>query len=244
MFKKGESYSAINTARSALSAILCNDSGLTIGKFISVKRFMKGVFELKPPLPRYNDIWDANIVIDFLKTFYPNSNLPLSILTYKLVMLLALSSSQRAQTLRMINVKNVKFYSDYVDIPIYGLMKQMTARNRKFTMKLKVYPHDKSICVVEVLREYLERTEPLRTSEQFSLQKPHGAVTTQTISRWLKKVLLESGIDISIYKPHSTRAASVSRAKADSVDVNEILKTAGWTNNRTFEIFYNKIIND
>ena len=66
---------------------------------------MKGVIELKPPLPRYNYIWDANIVIEFLKTFYPNSSLLLSILTYKLVMLLALSSSQRAQTLRMINVK-------------------------------------------------------------------------------------------------------------------------------------------
>ena len=57
-----------------------------------------------------------------------------------------------------------------------------------------------------------------------------------------RKVLLESGINISIYKLHSTRVASVSTAKADSVDVNEILKTAGWTNNRSFEIFYNKII--
>ena len=76
MFEKGDSYSAINTARSALSTILCNNDGLTIGKFHSVKRLMKGIFELKPPMPRYQNIWDANLVLDYFKQFYPNDDLP------------------------------------------------------------------------------------------------------------------------------------------------------------------------
>jgi hypothetical protein len=30
-------------------------------------RFMKGVFNSKPPLPRYKDIWDANIILQYLE---------------------------------------------------------------------------------------------------------------------------------------------------------------------------------
>ena len=44
LFYKIESYSALNLARSALSTILCNDNGLTIDKFNSVKRVMKRIF--------------------------------------------------------------------------------------------------------------------------------------------------------------------------------------------------------
>ena len=47
LFNNGASYSAINTARSALSAILCNDKGLVMGKILSVKRFLNGVFRIK-----------------------------------------------------------------------------------------------------------------------------------------------------------------------------------------------------
>ena len=244
LFSRGESYSAINSARSALSAILCNDNGVTIGKFNSVKRFMKGVFEQRPPMPRYSTIWDANTVLNYLKVFYPYDDLPLSQLTYKIVMLLALASSQRAQTLHAINVKDVIFYDNLVEIPIFSLLKQTTARNRKFVIRLKSFEQDYSLCVVQILRVYIERTARIRTGDQLfiSYQKPHNVVSKETISRWLKLVLFEAGIDVSHFKAHITRAASVSRAKKDSVNVNEILQAAGWSNSRTFHRFYDKVI--
>ena len=57
-----------------------------------------------------------------------------------------------------------------------------------------------------------------------------------------KLVLFEAGIDVSHFKAHSTRAASVSRAMKDSVNVNEILQAAGWSKSRTFHRFYDKVI--
>lgn len=77
LYNQGVGYSALNTARSALSTIL-NCQGTTIGNFPSVKRFVKGVFELRPTKPRYYFIWDVNIVLNFLKNFYPNQDIPLS----------------------------------------------------------------------------------------------------------------------------------------------------------------------
>ena len=244
LYNKGQGYSAINTARSALSTFLGMD-GTTIGNAQFVKRFLKGVFELRPSKPRYSFIWDVNIVLEFLKIFYPYEGIPLSHLTYKLVMLLALSTSQRTQTLKAIKLNNMVFGNELVMIPIYSLLKQTSAKNRKFCIYLKPFGEDPAICVVTALKEYIKRTEVNRKTENqlfISFQKPFHPVSTQTISRWLKLVLNEAGIDISLYKAHSTRAASCSKAKADNVLIDEILKNAGWKKSATFKKFYDKII--
>ena len=55
-------------------------------------------------------------------------------------------------------------------------------------------------------------------------------------------MLEEAGIDITAFQAHSTRAASYSKAKNDNVSTDDILKTAGWSNDRTFKKFYDKII--
>ena len=52
----GMGYSAVNTARSALSTILVVHESLTFGMHPLVKRFLKGVYEQKPSLPRYEVI--------------------------------------------------------------------------------------------------------------------------------------------------------------------------------------------
>ena len=59
LYKQGLGYSAINTARSALSAVITLDSQRKFGEHPLVTRFLKGVFELKPSLPRYSGVWDV-----------------------------------------------------------------------------------------------------------------------------------------------------------------------------------------
>ena len=54
LFHSGLSYSYINTAGSALSSLLHFDSPIAFGQLPIVKRFMKGVFEKRPALPRYS----------------------------------------------------------------------------------------------------------------------------------------------------------------------------------------------
>ena len=68
LYEDGLGYSAINTARSALSSVLTLPGNVTFGNRPLVSRFLKGVFELKPSLPRYNRIWDVGVVLGHLKT--------------------------------------------------------------------------------------------------------------------------------------------------------------------------------
>ena len=63
LYKTGLGYSAINTVRSALSSVLSLKDGVKFGEHPPVVRCMKGIFELKPALPKYTEIWDVNIVL-------------------------------------------------------------------------------------------------------------------------------------------------------------------------------------
>ena len=53
LYHKELSYSAINTARAALSAVIHPPEGCTFGNHPLVARFLKGVFSARPALPRY-----------------------------------------------------------------------------------------------------------------------------------------------------------------------------------------------
>ena len=68
VYRQGLGYSAINTARSALPAVTTLGDKTTFGEHPLVTRFLKGIFELKPSLPRYSVIWDVGTVLKYLQT--------------------------------------------------------------------------------------------------------------------------------------------------------------------------------
>lgn len=70
-----------------------------------VNRYMKGVFNSRTPTPKYSDTWDVNIVLDFIKKWHLLPTLPLKYVTYKLVILLALTTGQRCQTLASLDTQ-------------------------------------------------------------------------------------------------------------------------------------------
>ena len=71
-----------NTACAALSACITVENGMTLSEHVLVKKFMKGVYELRPALPKHNQIWDPETVLQFLMKSSPLSVLSLKQLTY------------------------------------------------------------------------------------------------------------------------------------------------------------------
>ena len=112
-------------------------------------------------------------------------------------------------------------------------------------IKVHKYEPDADICPLLTLREYLNQTQGLRGNEEklfISYQKPHKAVSRDTISRWAKAVLEAAGIDTKVYSSHSTRAASTSKAFSKAVPLDVLMKAAGWQSENTFQKFYKKPI--
>ena len=52
--------------------------------------------------------------------------------------------------------------------------------------------------------------------------------------------MLDTGINTSVFKPHSTRSADTSAAKSAYVPLDEIRATASWRSSSVFPVYYNK----
>ena len=77
LFEQGKQYSAINTSRSAISSTVPPLDNTPLGQHKIVCSFMKGVFNKRPPKPRYSGTWKVSLVTGLFKKWPVNSNLDL-----------------------------------------------------------------------------------------------------------------------------------------------------------------------
>ena len=240
LYETNIGYSAMNTARCALSTIIMLDN-VTIGSHPLVIRFLKGVYNTRPPIAKHSRTWDVSIVLRYLKSLSPARHLSLKSLTFKVVTLLALVSAQRAQTLHILKCTNMTISKDLVVFHIDSTVKHSRPGKSLQPIELKAYHRDKRLCIVHYLNYYLRRTSPIRGNHSklfLSFHRPYKPVSKDTISRWIKFTLHEAGVP-QHYTAHSTRSASTS-AVAQQLPIDVILKTAQWSNQRSFDLFYNK----
>ncbi|CAC5385901.1 unnamed protein product [Mytilus coruscus] len=101
------------------------------------------------------------------------------------------------------------------------------------------------LCVVKTMINYVLHTKDVRkTSSLFISYATFRKVSTSTLSRWLKTVLLLAGIDINIFKAHSFRGASTSAALTSGYSIKDIMATVNWTYAKTFYKFYYRECNN
>lgn len=241
-FKDGASYSSLNTLRSALTLIL----GKRFSEDERVARFLKGVFRIKPNMPKYQNTWDPNLVLDNLSNWYPNEDLSLDKLTKKMVALLALSTAQRVQTLSLIRLTSITVNDSHIEITINDITKTSAPGRTMPHLIIPFFIHKKQICPGKTLSAYLEMTKSFRSLPQsdkliLTIKKPVHNASSATIARWIKQVLADSGIDTNVFSAHSTRHASTSAANRKGVSVDLIKRAAGWTGNSlVFAKYYNR----
>ncbi|EFA12667.2 hypothetical protein TcasGA2_TC010690 [Tribolium castaneum] len=239
LFSSGSNYGTINSARSALALLISPE----VGTDFRIKRFFKGVENLRPGRPRYEITWDPHIVLKYLSS-RDNKSIPLDILGKKLAMLLALTTAHRVQTLSLIDIRNIDVTSDKTLIKIPDRIKTSKRTRPQPVLLLPYFKERPQVCVATTLQVYMEKTKTLRgscTRLFISPRGPNGAASTQTLSRWIKQVLKESGIDTTMFSAHSTRHASTSKADHTGISLDVIRKTAGWSSNsKTFAVFYKR----
>ena len=83
-----------------------------IGKEVLIRKFMKGIFHLRPVFPKTILTWDVKVVLKFLSSLKDNK-LTLRMIYVKLALLLMLTSGQHCQTIHAIRIKNIEFGKNY-----------------------------------------------------------------------------------------------------------------------------------
>ena len=245
LYESGIGYSGINTARSSLSCVVKPINGISLGSHPTVTRFLKGVFESRPTAPRYTQTWDVGKVLSYLQTIPNSEDVSLKDLTLKTAMLVSLVSAQRGQTIHYLNLDDMISSETSITFALSRPLKQSKPGVKPMVVQFTSYPADPRICVVTILKMYLARTRCKRGDHKqlfISYLKPFKPVSRSTISRWIKVVMCSSGINVEVFRPHSTRAAATSKAGASCVPLDQILSTAGWSSVSTFAKFYNKQI--
>ncbi|XP_067682740.1 uncharacterized protein [Haliotis asinina] len=240
LYEQGLSYSSLNTARSAVSALVSISSGISVGSDPLVCRFLKGVFQQRPTRSRYKNVWDVSTVFTYIDSLGRNCELTLKYLTLKLTVLLALATANRLQSLQTLDILNMKMMDNKIVFVLNRLKQRTPGRPAQF-VDIDRFETESNLCVYRTLRAYLDATLDLRGEEKqvlISFQKPHKKVGTSTIARWIRQVLAAAGIDTSVFCAHSTRAAASSAASVAQVPITDILRTAGWTSGQTFAKHY------
>ena len=97
--------------------------GSQIGSHPLVSRFMKGVFELRPPQPKYLETWDVSIVLKYLLSLSPKESLSLKQLSFKVITLMALTSMGRANLLHRLDLRFRYYKSEGVLFKFPSLLK-------------------------------------------------------------------------------------------------------------------------
>ena len=201
-------YSALNTARSAVSNIDEHSHPTrmhtSVGKHPLVCRYLKGIFNKLKPVPKFHNILSVDVVLEYLGSLWPLTQINRKALTLKLVMLIVLTTGQRCgQTLTYMDIsENYMTMNDQCfNFALTEYVKQDRPGSALGNVTLYIYP-DKKLCVYEyeTLQAYLQQTRLCRSSQclLISYIKPFKAVTSATIGRCIKTVLTQAGINTNV----------------------------------------------
>lgn len=237
-FNEGASTSSVNSIRSSINFFTL--SFLDLENSIFIKKLFKFFFRSNPLKPRYSSFWPVNKLLDFLKTWSPIDDLSLKCLTLKTIALMALTSSDRGQTLHLASLDNMEILPDKIQFVIRDRVKG-TRKVLKPTIISCISYEITELDVALHVKKYLERTRDIRHNENqlFISWSSKKAVTRQTLARWLKSVLHLAGIDTTRFSAHSYRGAGLSKAYQKGATIEQVVAAGNWSSPHIFKTYYN-----
>ena len=248
-FDSGLQYRSINVIRSTLSGTHPKIDGHLVGQHPYVVSLLKGILNKRPPKPRYSQNWDVSTVVSHLVRMGDNSELSLKHLSWKLATIFAITCPKRVSSFAHLDLNHYRPAPEGI---IFTLKQTKTTRpDEPASAIISAFPQDTRLCPVACFKQYIKSTSKLRATTDndprnlfLSYIKPHRPVSPSTIARWIRELLAEAGIDVSIFKAHSVRGASTTAAANASAPLDEILKMADWSATSTFQKFYYKPVID
>lgn len=172
-----------------------------------------------------------------------NEHLSLRHLSFKLASLFCLISCKRVSDVRALDLGASSISPSGVSFVVSK--RTMTSIR---SVSYPAYPHNTNLCQVTCLKEYKRRTLYLRGSLHsdlfLSLPPPHNLIALTTISRWVRLVLEEAGMDVGIFGAHFTRSAAATSVISVGSQLDDLMRTVDWSCESMFrEIYFRTVSN-
>ena len=97
-------WSTIRVHRAAIASIIDPLTNSPLSQHPMVCRFMKAVFQARPPPRKVKPIWSVSTVLEMLRSWGSPEELSRQTLTWRVAMLLALASARRASDLSLLRI--------------------------------------------------------------------------------------------------------------------------------------------
>ena len=260
---QGRAFSTVKVYLAAISACHIGFEGKPLSQQPLIGRFMKGARRLLPVSRSLFPKWDLVLVLDSLSRppFEPLETVELKLLTFKTVLLVALTTAKRVSDIQALSVspeclrfaedgRRVVFKPNPAFVPKNLLSVGTPTKLAAFHPPPFSSEEDRrlhGLCPVRVLRLYVQRTSaPGRPSQLFLSFGPRSsgkAVAKSTLSRWIVEAirLAYSSRGTSVpegLRAHSTRGMAASWALCRGVPIQDICAAASWSSPSTLAAFY------
>ena len=194
--------------------------------------------------------------------FEPMKDTDLKHLTLKTAFLLALASVKRGSEIHAWVTNKVSNLGQWEKVALFPssdfiAKKQLVREGFQSVSPLTIpalttivdrqFKEDRTLCSVQALRYYLDRTKDLFF---ISLKKEHTSdIRPTTLSSWLKQTILlcykpanQQALNLVQVKAYDIRAFATSKAFYSGVSVDQIMQACHWKAHNTFTNFYRKDI--
>lgn len=263
-FHLGRAPSTLEGYRSSLADSL-PELNLTQDKRLS--RLLQSFHRDRPRAAKVLPPWDLQVVLEVLSgpPFEPLTLIPLKLVTFKTVFLLALASGSRRSEIHAWVKAGVMFDSDakhvYLKAASGFLAKNQRLDRSSSAFSPVVIPaltdsndltgSETTLCPVRALKLYLDRTHSIRNAREklfISFKAGHKQeIKPQTISSWLRQTITlaysqlkpEQAKNLNI-KAHHIRAMASSWANLGGVALTDIMTSCHWRSHTTFTSYYLK----
>ena len=125
-----------------------------MGKHPLICRLLKGIYNSRPPQPKFSTTWDVGKVLDYIRSLGPIGSLNLRQLTHKLAMLLALVNTSRASELHALNIRYISRKDNGVSFALVEHTKTAGPGKCK-SIFLPSLRQEECLCPVVTLWEYV-----------------------------------------------------------------------------------------
>ncbi len=199
-----------------------------------VTLFVQGAQRLAPKSERSPFIWDPEIPLQFIN----NSPFPATLRSAgkEALLLLLLATGIRVSDAHRLSKRMSKSGEVWM-IPF------LEGRKTGPSPPQLVKPYASArLCPARALQRYLALANPVREENQpFLFISTLGVrASIDTLRNWVVELLDAAGIKAPA---GSCRSASTSSAVARNVDIDQILKSAGWASESTFRRYYHRALN-
>ncbi|XP_033932401.2 uncharacterized protein [Pseudochaenichthys georgianus] len=258
-------FSTIKVYAAAISSCHVGFGAGTVFSHPLTKRFLQGVRRLRPVSRALAPQWDLALVLRALSKapFEPLEQVPLNMLSAKVVLLLALTSAKRVSDLSALSVAPscLRIQGDgslaaLRPNPAF-MPKVITSSFRSTVITLDGFfppPHKSEeeatshlLCPVRALACYVARTAAVRRSQRLFVHYRERSIgqplSTQRLSHWLCEAVSQAYVSSGVEPPenikaHSTRGISSSTALSGGMSVEDICMAASWSSPCSFIQFY------